>query len=59
MRLEAESLKWASMTEERFGQLYDATIQVLLSKVFNGKVCKEWSEDEIRSVAEQLEAFAA
>jgi len=58
-RLEPESLKWASMTEERFGQLYDATIRVLLERVFNGRVCPTWSEDELRSVAEQVLEFAA
>jgi hypothetical protein len=59
VRLEPESLKWASMTEERFCQLYDATIQVLLRQVFNGKICREWSEDELRRVAEQVMEFAA
>lgn len=59
MRIEAESLKWGSMSEERFTQLYDATIQVLLRRVFNGEVCPTWSEQELRSVAEQILQFAA
>lgn len=59
VRLEAESLKWASMTEERFGKLFDATIQTLLQRVFNGRVCKEWSEAELRSVVDQVLEFAA
>lgn len=59
VRIEPESLKWASMTEERFGELYDATINVLLRKVFNGKVCPKWAEAELRSVAEQILEFAA
>lgn len=59
VRIEPESLKWASMSEERFGKLYDATIQVLLSRVFNGKVCKSWTEQELRHVAEQILEFAA
>lgn len=59
IRIEPESLKWASMSEERFTQLYDATIQVLLQRVFNGKVCPTWSEAELRSVAEQILQFAA
>lgn len=59
VRIEPESLQWAKMTEERFTKLYDATIQVLLQKVFNGKVCKEWTESELRSVADQILSFAA
>jgi len=59
VRIEPESLKWASMTEERFSKLYDATIQVLLTRVFNGKVCKHWTEAELRSVVDQVLEFAA
>ena len=59
VRLEAESLAWGSMTEERFCELYDATIKVLLNQVFNGTVCKEWSEEELRSVSDQILEFAA
>jgi hypothetical protein len=58
VRIEPESLKWSEMTEERFTELYDKTIQVLLQRVFNGQVCKEWSEAELRSVAEQILEFA-
>lgn len=59
VRIEAESLKWAKMSEETFTKLYDQTIQVMLQRVFNGKVCKEWSESELRSVADQILQFAA
>jgi hypothetical protein len=59
VRIEAESLKWASMTEESFTKLYDTTIQVLLGKVFNGKVCKQWTEQHLRNVAAQILEFAA
>lgn len=59
VRIEPESLKWASMTEERFEQLYNATIQVLLQRVFNGKVCQKWSEQQLRSVTEEIMRFAA
>lgn len=58
VRIEAESLKWASMTEKRFTKLYDATIRVLLARVFNGDVCKNWTEEELRSVADQIGDFA-
>jgi hypothetical protein len=59
LRIEAHSISWAKMTEDGFTKLYDATIHVLQTMVFNGKRCRKWSETEIRSVSEQLEAFAA
>lgn len=59
MRIEPESLRWASMSEERFTQLYDATINVLLRRVFNGSVCAHWSEEQLRAVVEQILEFAA
>lgn len=59
LRIEAESLKWSKMSEERFTKLYDATIRVMLQRVFNGKVCKRWTEAELRSVAAQILEFAA
>lgn len=59
VRIEAESLSWASMDEQRFSELYDATIRVLLARVFNGKVCPNWTEADLRSVVTQIESFAA
>jgi hypothetical protein len=59
VRIEASSIAWASMNEETFTKLYDATIQVLLQRVFNGTVCKSWTESELRSVSEQILSFAA
>jgi hypothetical protein len=59
MRVEAESLAWANMSEERFTELYDATIRVLLQMVFNGKNAKRWTESQLRSVTDQVLAFAA
>lgn len=59
VRIEAASLKWAKMSEEEFTKLYDATIQVMLQRVFNGTVCKSWTESELRSVADQIMQFAA
>jgi hypothetical protein len=59
LRLEPESLRWSQMDEERFTKLYDATIQVLLQRVFNGKVCRTMSEEELRSIAEQITEYAA
>ena len=59
VRLEAESISFASMSEERFEELYSAKINVLLQRVFNGSVCTKWSEEQLRSVAEQVVSFAA
>lgn len=59
VRLEAESISFAAMDEERFEQLYTATVNVLLQRVFNGRVCPKWSEAELRSVADQILEFAA
>jgi hypothetical protein len=47
------------MTEERFEQLYSATINVLLQRVFNGRVCKQWTAEELDRVAQQVLDFAA
>lgn len=58
LRVDAESISFASMSQERFEQLYDATIRVLLEKVFNGQRVAKWSEAELRSVLEQIEQFA-
>jgi len=57
MRIEAESISFGSMTEERFTKLYDATIQVLLQKVFNGERVKKWTETELRSLVDQISRF--
>lgn len=59
VRIEALSISWASMDEETFCKLFDATIQVLLAKVFNGRVCRHWSEAELRGVVEEVLRFAA
>lgn len=56
LRLEAESLQWASMTEERFTELYDATIQTLLTKVLKGS---QWNEQVLRAAVEDVTRFAA
>jgi hypothetical protein len=58
LRVEHESISFGSMTEERFNQLYDAVIRVLLEKVFNGARCKQWSEAELRQVVNDIESFA-
>lgn len=59
VKIEPESLKWSQMTEDRFTKLYDATIQVLLQRVFNGTVCKTMSEEELRSIADQIVEYGS
>lgn len=59
MRVDADSLKWASMDEAQFTKLYDATITTLLRMVFNGKNARKWSEEELRMATEKVLAFAA
>jgi hypothetical protein len=59
VRIEPESLKWSQMDEDRFNKLYDATISVLLQRVFNGTVCRTMSENELRSIAEQITEYAS
>lgn len=55
MRLEPESLKWGSMTEERFEQLYQASINAILQKVLpDGR----YTEDELRRVVDRVLEFA-
>ncbi len=49
LRLEAESIGFGSMTEERFDALYSATIDVVLHKILPGRgltetQLREWSE---------------
>ncbi len=56
LRMEPESLKWASMSEERFSKLYDATIATLLSKVLTGP---QWNERNLRQAVDQISEFAA
>lgn len=57
VRIEAESLKWSSMTEERFTKLYEATSKVLLAKVFNGALCAKWTRAQLDDVVNQIMAF--
>lgn len=57
LRVEADSISFAKMSQDRFEQLYDATIRVLLDKVFNGDRVAKWTEAELRSVVTQIEEF--
>jgi len=55
VRLEAESIAFHSMDEERFEKLYSAVIQTLLRLVFKNDA--NWSEPRLRSIVDQLVEF--
>lgn len=57
VRLEAESIAWARMTEERFEKLYSKTIDVLLRMVYNGKIAPRRTEEELRDLVDQIAGF--
>jgi len=59
VRIEPDSLRWSQMDEGTFEKLYEATIRVLLARVFNGKICPAWTEEQLREVAEKFLEFAA
>lgn len=52
VRLEAESLAFGSMTQERFTEVYEAVFKVLLEDVM-----VNYSADDFREVLPQLESF--
>lgn len=53
-RLEAESLAFGRMTEERFDKLYSATVDAVLQKVLPKSVL---TEDELNAAVEQMVGF--
>lgn len=57
MRIDPESLKWGSMSEERFNKLYNDTFLYLLREVFNGKRAIRMSADQLSHALETLEQF--
>ena len=54
LRLEAESIAFGNMTEERFEALYSATINVLLHKVLAGSGV---TEERLRAMADSVMEF--
>jgi hypothetical protein len=54
VRMEAESISFANMSEESFEKLYNATLTVLVHKVMRGRV----SEERLKQMAESIEEFA-
>lgn len=55
VRMEAESIAFGSMSEERFDKLYQATLATIVHKVMRGRV----SEEQLRQMAEAVEEFAS
>jgi hypothetical protein len=58
MRIEHESLRWGSMTEQRFTKLYDDTFTYLINEVFNGKRAIKMSAEQLAHALETLDSFA-
>lgn len=54
LRVEAESLAWASMPPERFEQLYGATINAILLKILPDAGL---TEDSLRATVDELMRF--
>lgn len=52
VRIEAESISFASMSEESFAELYDATINVILKKILTN-----YSREDIDKVIETIEGY--
>jgi hypothetical protein len=55
VRMEAESIAFGNMTEERFEALYSATINALISKVLGGYGV---TEERLRSMVEAVMEFS-
>jgi hypothetical protein len=58
LRVEAESLKWSKMSEERFGQLFEATLQALTQSVFNGKRCRSLTPKQLNEIHDMIWSYA-
>jgi hypothetical protein len=54
MRVEAESLKWSEMDEDRFEKLYSATINAVLTKVLDST---RLTEADIRAHVDRVMEF--
>lgn len=51
-KLEAQSIAWSKMDEEKFSKLYSATIQAGLN------IMRGWDENKLRNHIEELLSFA-
>ena len=56
LRLEAESIAFGSMSEERFEKLYSAVIGTLLKIVFKNDA--QWSEPRLRTLVDEICGFS-
>ena len=54
VRIEAKSISFGSMTQEEFEKLYSATVDVVL-----GQIYKDYSEEMLESLVDQVMSFAA
>ena len=52
VRVEAKSISFANMSEDEFGELYEAAFKVILQHVL-----KNYDDNELRMVMNELEAF--
>jgi hypothetical protein len=57
MRLEAESLQWSKMDEDRFEKLYSSTIDVILEKVLVSDSLKKLTRQEIDDAVNRIMQF--
>ncbi len=55
IRMEAKTLKWGSMTEMEFNELYQKTINTILNKIIPSR---KISEQELQAWAERVMEFA-
>ena len=55
LRLDAESISFANMGEDRFEELYSETINVLLQKILYGRGI---TEDKLRQMADSVMGFS-
>lgn len=53
VRIEAKSISFASMSQDEFEELYNATLTVIVEKVLQG-----YDSDALREILEQLDGFA-
>lgn len=58
LRIEAESISFGRMDEARFEELYSKVIDVLIRKVFNGRLGAPRTDEELREIVDDIVRFA-